>query len=109
MSRDRINHRRDPFERQLSRAVRELVGDIGVERVISMAIGVHARADLDAGEWLTARLALIRETDQRSKAFAAIGRVALQAMILEVIRAYEDGELPPAQRDAVGAWLQDQS
>ena len=102
---NRLNHRRDPFDRQLRRAVRELVGDLGVERVISLAIGTHARADLEAGEWLTARLARIKDDDQRARAFAAVARVALQAAVVEVLRQYEAGELPEATRAVVAAWV----
>jgi len=102
---DRLAHRRDPYARQLRRAVREMVDDLGIERVISLAIGVHSRADLEAGGWLVARLERLND-EQRTRAFAAVARVALQAAAVEVLRRYEAGELPPAQEDVVRRWVQ---
>lgn len=104
---DRIAHRRDPFEAQLRRAAREMVGDLGVERVIRLALGVYSRADLEAGAWLTARLSDIKDDAQRTRAFAAIARVALDAAAVEVLRRYEAGELPPAEEEAVRRWVDD--
>jgi len=108
MDSNRLNHRRDPFEAQLRRAVREMVGNLGVERVISLAIGVHSRADIEAGGWLAARLERIEDDGDRTAAFAAVARVALQAAVSEVLRQYEAGELPESQRAVVAAWVQDQ-
>ncbi len=104
---DRLNHRRDPFARHLKIHVRDLVAEIGIERVIQLAIGSHARADFEAGSWLTARLERMDDR-QRTAAFGAIARVALHAMAVEVLRQYEAGELLPDQREFVEMWVRDQ-
>lgn len=105
---DRIRFRIDPFERQLRRAVRELVDSLGVERLISIGIGTYARADIEAGGWLSAHLARIEDVDDRTRAFAAVGRVALCAALAELVRQYEAGELPEAQAEVVRRWVVDQ-
>ena len=107
--RDRLRFRITPFDRQLRRAVRELVDSLGVERVISIGIGTYARADPGAGEWLTAHLARLDDTEDRTRAFAAVGRVALCAALVELVRQYEAGELPEAQAEVVRRWVDDRS
>ena len=62
--------------------------------------------DLDAGGWLGAHLARIEDVDDRTRAFGSVGRVALHAAAVEILRRYGAGELPEAQAEAVRRWVQ---